>query len=69
MLMDVPDPVDETLAARDVARSAFGGPFIYQDFVLDFNTTGRAEHRMKTRIFWHRRSYVGVDRVVVRHIR
>jgi len=57
---------DEILASRDVRRVDFNAAFAYQDFSVDFDMSGRQGHRMETRVFWARTSYMRVDRIVVR---
>jgi len=64
--IDVHDATtDETLAARDLRRRSFGGPMAYTDFTLAASLAGRAGHRMETRVWFHDRSYLRLDRVVV----
>ncbi len=60
--------LDEIMASRVITRADFDHALTYQDFDLAFNTEGRAGHLMETRVTWHDRSYVRLDRVLVEEL-
>jgi hypothetical protein len=55
----------ETLLSMPLIRRQFRAPFAYQDFEIEVDLMGRANHQIETRVFWHDISYVRVDRVTV----
>jgi hypothetical protein len=56
---------NEVLASRPVHRDEFLGTFVYQDFDVEVDLRGRANHSMESRVFWRDISYVRVDKVTV----
>ena len=56
---------DRVIASRPVRRHELRRPHAYQRFALNVDLTGRAGHRMETRVFWHDVSFVKLDKVVV----
>ena len=56
---------EEIIASRPVLRSEFDRAFSYQNVHLDFDMSGRLNHIMETRLYWHDISYVRLDRVTV----
>ena len=56
---------DEVIARREISRSVFNAPFIYQDVPLMFSTEGRAGHELEARVYWHDRAYVKLDSIII----
>jgi hypothetical protein len=56
---------DRILSSRLVRRHEFRAAHQYQRFTIDVDLTGRAGHRMETRVFWHDVSFVKLDKVVL----
>jgi hypothetical protein len=56
---------DRVLASRPVRRHELRAAHTYQRFTVDVDLTGRAGHRMETRVFWHDVSFVKLDKVVL----
>lgn len=52
------------LAQQQIKRRQFVRAMTYQDFELPF--TARAGQRLETRVYWHDRAYVRVDRTIIR---
>ncbi len=55
----------EVLASDEVRRGRFEAPGRSQPVSLYADLTGRAGHRMETRVFWHDVAHVRVERVTV----
>ena len=55
----------QVLVNRAVLRNEFAQPFMYQDFDITVDTSGRSGHAMETRVFFNDISYVRVDSVFV----
>ena len=53
------------LASRDVRRSEFHQPYLYQRFALDFDLKDSGGHLMEARVYWRDTSYVRLDKVLV----
>jgi hypothetical protein len=41
------------------------GSHVYQRFALNAELTSVATHKLETRVFWHDKSFVKIDKVVV----
>ena len=55
----------QALASRVITRSEFNAPFAFQEFALDFDATGLADHTLEARVFWHDVSFVKVSTVSI----
>ena len=55
----------EALAERDVGRHEFRAPFETQSFALDVDLSARSGHRIETRVYWHARALISVERIAV----
>ena len=53
------------LASREITRTEFNTPFVFQDFALDFDATGIANHALEARVYWHDVSFVKVSTVSI----
>ena len=64
--LDVYDvTADEILIFKDVARSEFTTPSVYQDIDLPFDTRGRGGHQFELRMHWDGIARACLDRVSV----
>jgi hypothetical protein len=65
LTLDVYDATTQTvLASRQIRRSEFRQPFVYQDFALPF--AAAQNHLLEFRTYWHGSSYAKQDKVIVR---
>ena len=66
LLVDIRDnTTGETMVWREVYRHEFKKAGAYQKFIVEFSLLNRVGHSMETRVDWHDKSYVRLDKVVV----
>lgn len=56
---------NQVIAKQTIYRRDCAAPFLSKDFILRFNTFGRANHAMETRVFWHGYSWTKVVKTKV----
>jgi len=55
----------QVLADRGLLRNEFNQNFVYQDFTLTVDMTGRGGNAMEARVYWNDTSYVRLDYIFV----
>ncbi len=64
--IDVNDATtDEILVSRELRRGDFRADMTAQSFTMATTLAGRGGHRIETRVYWHARAYIRVERIGV----